>query len=162
MLDLMVNLFLTLCSTTLVFSTVTAPFYISTNSPQVFSFFHVVFLLLQSHFGHVRLFATLGTIALQAPLSMGFSRQEYWSALPCPPPRGLSDTGIEPTSLMSPVLTGGFFTTRGTWEAPWFFTALKIVPCEVWCGESRNLENCVFEYVSLSSWQFLLSFFLTS
>ena len=74
----------------------------------------------------------------------------------------LPDTGIEPTSLMSPVLTGGFFTTRGTWEAPWFFTALKIVPCEVWCGESRNLENCVFEYVSLSSWQFLLSFFLTS
>ena len=48
-----------------------------------------------------------------------------------------------------PVLTGGFFTTSGTWEAQLFFTVLKIVLCEVWCGEGRNLENCVFEYVSL-------------
>ena len=43
-------------------------------------------LLLFSHFSHVQLFATLWTIAHQAPLSMGFSRQEYWSGLPCPPP----------------------------------------------------------------------------
>ena len=39
-----------------------------------------------SHFSHVRLFATPWTVARQAPLSMGFSRQEYWSGLPCPPP----------------------------------------------------------------------------
>ena len=48
---------------------------------------------------------------------MGFSREEYWSRLPCPPPGHLSDLGIEPTSLMSPALAGGFFTTRATWEA---------------------------------------------
>ena len=42
---------------------------------------------------------------------MGFSRQEYWSGLPCPPPGDLSDPGIEPTSLMSPALAGRFFST---------------------------------------------------
>ena len=47
---------------------------------------------------HVRLFATPRTIAYQAPLSMGFSRQEYWSGLPCPSPRDLPDPGIEPRS----------------------------------------------------------------
>jgi len=50
-------------------------------------------------------------------LSLGFSRQEYWSGLACPPPRDLSEPGIKPTSLMSPALTGGFFTTSTTWEA---------------------------------------------
>ena len=43
-------------------------------------------------------------------LSMGFSRQEYWSGLPCSPPGDLADPGIEPTSLMSPALAGRFFT----------------------------------------------------
>ena len=47
------------------------------------------------------LFATLWTIAHQAPLSMGFSRQEYWSGLPCSPPGDLPNPGIEPTSLIS-------------------------------------------------------------
>ena len=50
---------------------------------------------------------TLWTVTHQAPLSMGFSRQEYWSALPCPPPGDLPDPGIEPVSLMSPMLAGG-------------------------------------------------------
>ena len=48
----------------------------------------------------------------------GFSRQEYWSGLPCPPPRDLHKPGIEPTSLAFPPLAGRFFTTRATWEAP--------------------------------------------
>ena len=48
---------------------------------------------------------------------MGFPRQAYWSGLPCPPPGDLSNPGIEPTSLMSPVLAGGFFTTSATGEA---------------------------------------------
>ena len=61
--------------------------------------------------------ATLWTIAYQAPLSMGFSRQEYWSGLPCPPPGDLPDPGIEPMSLMSPALAGEFFNTSTTWEA---------------------------------------------
>jgi len=43
---------------------------------------------------------------------MGFLRQEYWSGLPCPPPRGLPDSGIEPASLASPSLAGRFFTTE--------------------------------------------------
>ena len=51
-----------------------------------------------SHFSHVQLFATLWTVAHQASLSMGFSRQEYWSGLPCPPLGGLPNPGIEPRS----------------------------------------------------------------
>ena len=70
-----------------------------------------------SHFSRVWLFATPWTVARQAPLSTGFSRQEYWSALPCCPPGDLPDPGIEPTSLMS-ALAGEFFTTSATWEAP--------------------------------------------
>ena len=70
-----------------------------------------------SHFSCVRLFATLWTVARQAPLSMGFSRQEYWSGSPCPPPGDLPDTGIETPSHMSPALAGGFFATIATWEA---------------------------------------------
>ena len=48
---------------------------------------------------------------------MRFSKQEYWSGLPCPPPGDLPNPGIEPVSLMSPALAGGFFTTSATWEA---------------------------------------------
>ena len=55
------------------------------------------------------LFETSWTIACQAPLSMGFSRKEYWSGLPCPLPGNLPDPEIEPISLASPVLAGGFF-----------------------------------------------------
>ena len=60
-----------------------------------------------SLFSRVGLFATLWTVALQAPLSMGFSRQGYWNGLPCPPPEDLSDLGTETTSLKSPELTRG-------------------------------------------------------
>ena len=52
------------------------------------------------------------TVAHQAPLSMGFSRQEYWSGLPFPPSGNLPNLGIELVSLASPVLVGGFFTTE--------------------------------------------------
>ena len=51
----------------------------------------------------------------QAPLSMGFSRQEYWSGLPCPPPGDLPEPGINPMSLMSPTLAGGFYITSITY-----------------------------------------------
>ena len=70
--------------------------------------------VLLSHFSRVRLSATPWTIARQAPLSMGCSRQEYWSGLPCPPPGDLSQPGMEP---VSPALAGGFFTISATWEA---------------------------------------------
>ena len=70
-----------------------------------------------SHFSHVRLFVILWTVACQAPLFMGFSRKEYWSGLPCPPPGDLPNPGIEPASLMSSELAGGFFTTSITWDS---------------------------------------------
>ena len=53
----------------------------------------------------------------QTSLSIGFSRQEYWSGLPWPPPGDLPNPGIEPASLMFPALAGGFFSTSVTWEA---------------------------------------------
>ena len=65
-----------------------------------------------SHFSHIRLFATLWTVAPQAPLSMGFSRQDYWSGCHALLQGNLSDPGIEHTSLMSCALAGGFFTTK--------------------------------------------------
>ena len=71
-----------------------------------------------SRFSCVQLFATLCSIAHQAPLSMGFSRKDYWSGLPCPPPGDLPNPGIKPASLMSPALAGEFFTTSTTWETP--------------------------------------------
>ena len=70
-----------------------------------------------SRFSHIQLFATLWTVACQASLSIGFSRQEYWSGLPFPPLGKLSDPGIKPASLMSPELAAWFFTTSSTWEA---------------------------------------------
>ena len=54
------------------------------------------------------------TVAHLAPLSVGFSRQEYYNGLPCLPPWDLPDPGIEPMSLMSPGLPGGFFTTSAS------------------------------------------------
>ena len=66
---------------------------------------------------HVQLCATPWTVAHQPPLSMGFSKREYWSGVPCPPLGDLPDPGIEPVSLTSPTLSGGFFTTSTTWEA---------------------------------------------
>ena len=67
-------------------------------------------------FSHVQLFAAPQTIAHQGPLSMGFSRQEYWSGLPFPSP------GIK---LASPALVSRFFTTSATWEALQIILVLK-------------------------------------
>ena len=53
---------------------------------------------------HVRVFATLWAVARQAPLSMGFSRQEYWSGLPCRPPGDLPNPGVKSASPESPAL----------------------------------------------------------
>ena len=63
-----------------------------------------------SHFSCVQLFAALWIVAHQALLSVGFSRQEYWTGLPCPPPGNLLNSGIEPRSPGSPDLAGRFFT----------------------------------------------------
>ena len=94
-------------------------------------------LCVLSHFSRVQLFATLWTVTHQAPLSMGFSRQEYWSGLPCLSPGELPDPGVEPVSLMSPALAGSVFTTSATWEAP----------NKNWQWESRCCSH-----ITLSAW----------
>ena len=73
-------------------------------------------LLLLSRFSRVRLCVTPWTAAHQAPLSIGFSRQEYWSGLPFPS-QGDLNPGIKPTSLALLSLAGRFFTDSATWEA---------------------------------------------
>ena len=70
-----------------------------------------------SHISCIRLLVTLWTAACHAPLSSGFSRQEYWSRLLFSYPGDLPDPGIKPESLMSPELAGRFFTTGATWES---------------------------------------------
>ena len=72
-------------------------------------------------------FITLWTAARQAPLPMGFSRQEYWSGLPCTPPRDLPNPGIESLFLVSPALAGRFCTTSTTWEAHPFPKTQKLM-----------------------------------
>ena len=71
-----------------------------------------------SRFNCIWLFVTLWTVARQALLFMGFSRQEHWSRLPFSPSGDLPYPGIKPMSLISPALEGGFFATSTTWEAP--------------------------------------------
>ena len=66
-----------------------------------------------SWFSRIRLSTTSWSVAHQAPLSIGFSRQKYWSGLPCPPPGDLPDPGSEP---VSPALAGRFYTASTTWE----------------------------------------------
>ena len=73
-----------------------------------------IFSVCGQSLSHVPLFANPWTVARQAPLSMGSSRQEYWSRLPFPTPGDLPDPGIEPESLASPA--GRFFTADATWE----------------------------------------------
>ena len=94
------------------------------------SFYSIIFLCVLSH---TQLFVTPWTVAHQPPLSMGFSRQEYWSGFSFSPPVDLPDPGIE---LTSPALAGGFFTTESSEKplshhTPLFIvliTALRIVP----------------------------------
>ena len=64
----------------------------------------IIYAYVSSHFGRAQLFVTPWTLAHQPSLSMGFSRQEYWSGLPCPPPGDLPDPGMEARSPESPAL----------------------------------------------------------
>ena len=81
----------------------------------VFCEFYLACML--SRFSRVGHFATLWTAAHQGPLSLGFSRQEYCSGVPYPPPGDLPDSGIELVTLKSPALADRFFTASATWEA---------------------------------------------
>ena len=78
---------------------------------------------------HVRLFETLWTVTCQAPLSIGFSQQEYWSGLPFPSPGDLPNPGTEPASPAAPALAGRFFTTEPPGKPKLYIrTSLKINP----------------------------------
>ena len=104
-----------------------------------------------SRFSHVWLFATLWTIAPQALLSMGFSRQKYWSRLPFPFPGNLPDPEIEFAFLKSPALAGGFLITSAIWEAQSKCTntqELKLISC--WLA-AIILTSCV-DRGCLGSW----------
>ena len=100
-----------------------------------------------NHCSRVWLFVTPRTVGHQAPLSMGFSRQEYWSELPCPPPEDLPYPGIEP--IRSPVLPGRFFTLvppgkpkhihHHMWNRHWWKSALWLR--ELTLGLRNNLER---------------------
>ena len=80
---------------------------------------HVSSRMCGQSLSHVRFSVTPWTAACQAPLSMGFSRQEYWSGLPFPSPGDLPDSGIKPTSLPSPPLAGEFFTISASATMSW-------------------------------------------
>ena len=108
--------------------------------------------LVLTHFSRVWLFATPWTVACQAPLFLGFSRPEYWSGLPCPPPGDLLDPGIETASLRSPALAGGFFTTSATWEAYYgeylFIHCLQGARhCSRHCRASREQNNSTIHHL---------------
>ena len=79
----------------------------------------------------------------QAPPSMAFSRQEHWCRLPFPSLGGLPDPGIEPTSLMYPVLAGGFFTTSAAWKAQSINRRPKLV--------NKREENIHFLFTNLTN-----------
>ena len=81
---------------------------------------HMFSYCMLSLFSHVQLFVTSWTVAHQAPLSMGFSRQEYWSGLPFPSPGDLPDPEVESLPLKSSALAGRFFPTLTTWDTHMF------------------------------------------
>ena len=123
----------------------------------------VLLLLLLSHFSHVRLCATPETEAHQAPLSMGFSRQEHWSGLPCPLPGDLPDPGIEARSptlqadalpseppgkpdlpLEKPVCRSGATVRTGHGTTDWFQTGKRV-------RQGCILSPCLFNFYAESS-----------
>ena len=77
-----------------------------------------IFAFVVQLLGCVQIFVALWSVAHQIPLFMDFPRQEYWSGLPFPPPGDLSHPRTKSTSLTSPAVAGGFFTTSTTCEAP--------------------------------------------
>ena len=95
---------------------------------------------------HIPVFAIPMMVAHQAPLSLGLSRQEYWSGLPFPPPGHLPDSAIKPECLTSPALAAGFFATSTTWEAlsidnngaDWSQQVCHAM-------SSKNKKECIFE-----------------
>ena len=89
------------------------------------------------------------TVAFQALLSMGFSRQKYWSQVPFLPPGDLPNPGIEPTSLMPPALTDMFFITSATWEAKYVSVSLHF------CCHHSSRRFSTLALLTLENWVIL-------
>ena len=107
-----------------------------------------------SCFSCVQLFVTPWTVACQAPLSMGFSRQEYWSGLPCPPPGDLPYPAMELVSLMSPALSGRLLTTGTTWKSMILNTWIKLVKLDDLSDpQFLHLEDGIIIYTLQGSWE---------
>ena len=110
---------------------------------------------------HVPFFVTSWTVACKAPLSMAFSRQEYWSGFPFPPPGDLPNPGIEPTSPASPALQVDSLPRSHLGSPSWLYHNTKQSVCFVWlffglflevrylCQECRRVKD---EETSLSLW----------
>ena len=96
-----------------------------------------------SLFSRVGLFATLWTVALQAPLSMGFSRQEYWSGFPCPPAGDLPNPGIEPRSPAAPALQLDCFTAKPQCGRPGFNPWVRKSP---WKREWQPTPSTILDW----------------
>ena len=88
----------------------------------------------------------------QAPLSMGFSRQEWWGGLPCPPPGDLPNPRIKARSLILPAMAGKFFTTSATWKAHIFDEAISIKPWDFFGGNDSEAETPVLWPPHAKSW----------
>ena len=100
----------------------------------------------------VQLFATLWTVACQAPLSLGFSRPEYWSGLPCPSSGDHPNPGIKSMSPVYPALTGGFFTSEQWGRPPTLvninqFHSMKISMCLILLFSSQCLTTVIVFYI---------------
>ena len=78
--------------------------------------------------------------------SPGFSRQEYWSGSPCPLLGDLPDPGMQPTSLMSPALTGGFFTTSPTWLPSHIHIYTHMC---IYVSTDLHMYTCIYIYVCI-------------
>ena len=100
----------------------------------------------------VQLFATLWTVTCQASLSVGFSRQEYWNGLPFPSPGHLPHPGMQPVSLTSPALAGGFLTSSASWEAQATLGPTLLRKIQERKQSSGFLRGIYSSYTVLSAW----------
>ena len=117
------------------------------------------YMCVLSHFSCVWQFVKPWTITHQAPLSMGFLRQEYLSRLPCHPAGDLPDPGIKPMSFTSPALAGGFLTTRPTWEAPYTLCTLPYL-FHYCLGQLAPKDLLLTGHIHKGPWNWISSFLL--